>query len=276
MRPPPPPPPPRPRLTTPQPTRTTPPPPRRPRLTTPRPTRTTRHHGPAPNHTTAHKPTPIATTTAPPRPTQPPVVAVGNYTVKQGAGLCLRAEMGLQLQIRYGDKAKRQVWGAFAVQPKHTNFSGTCSDKMATLKLQFPEGFILFTFQKNETEKAAYLSQVQANLTYQFPQATEATTFKANNASLREFAAPLGKSYQCRNRSVGLSDTFRLTALSERIQAFQLQGGNFGEAEFCPEQQKHSIVLPIVVGVVLGLLILIVLVAFAVGRWRGRTGYESL
>ncbi|XP_026578851.1 macrosialin [Pseudonaja textilis] len=235
---------------------------------------TTGHHTLAPaNHTSsAVQPTTIA----PPQPTQPPAVPVGNYTVRQGATVCLRAEMGLQLRIQYGDKAKRQVWGAFAVQPKHTNVSGTCSNKTATLKLQFPEGFILFTFQKNETEKLAYLSQVQANLTYQFPQATEATTFRANNASLREFAAPLGKCYQCRNRSLGLSETFRLTALSERIQAFQLQDGKFGEAELCPEQQKRSIVFPIVVGVVLGLLILIVLVAFAVGRWRGRTGYESL
>uniref|UniRef100_A0A8C5S172 Macrosialin n=1 Tax=Laticauda laticaudata TaxID=8630 RepID=A0A8C5S172_LATLA len=235
---------------------------------------TTGHHTLAPaNHTTsAVQPT----TAAPPRPTQPPAVPVGNYSIQRGATICLRAEMGLQLWIQYRDKAKQQVWGAFVVQPKHTNFSGTCSDKTATLKLQFPEGFILFTFQKNETEKAAYLSQVQANLTYQFPQATEATIFRANNASLREFTAPLGKSYQCRNRSLGLSETFRLTALSERIQAFQLQDGKFGEAELCPEQQKHSIVLPIVVGVVLGLLILIVLVAFAVGRWRGRTGYESL
>ncbi|XP_058039527.1 macrosialin [Ahaetulla prasina] len=221
------------------------------------------------NHTSPHHPT-----TAAPRPTRPPAVLVGNYTVKKGTSICLRAEMGLQMQIRYADKAKRQVWGAFVVQPNRTNFSGTCSDKTASLKLHFPEGFILFTFEKNATEKAAYLRQVQANLTFQFPQATE-KTFRANNASLREFAAPLGKSYQCRNRSLALSENFHLTALSERIQAFQLQDGKFGEAEVCPEQ-KRSVVLPIVVGVVLGLLILIVLVAFAVGRLRARTGYESL
>lgn len=46
-------------------------------------------------------------------------------------------------------------------------------------------------------------------------------------------------------------------------------------AEVCPEQSR-SIVLPIVVGVVLCLLILIVLVAFGVGRWRAHTGYHSL
>ncbi|XP_034263137.2 macrosialin [Pantherophis guttatus] len=232
------------------------------------------HNTTAAHHTTAAHNTTAAHTTAAPRPTQPPSVLVGNYTVKQGASICLRAEMGLKMQIQYADQAKRQVWGAFAVQPNHTNFSGTCSDKTATLKLHFPEGFILFTFEKNATEKAVYLRQVEANLTYQFPQATE-KTFRANNASLREFAAPLGKSYQCRNRSLALSENFRLTALSERVQAFQLQDGKFGEAEVCSEQ-KRSVVLPIVVGVVLGVLILIVLVAFAVGRWRARTGYESL
>ncbi|XP_029142312.1 macrosialin [Protobothrops mucrosquamatus] len=229
------------------------------------------------NHTSHAHPTTTTTTpkTTAPRPTKPPGVLVGNYTVKQGSAVCLRAEMGLQLRVRYEDKAKRQVWGAFAVQPNQTNSSGTCSSKTATLKLHFPEGFILFTFQKNETEKTAYLSQVQANLTYGFPQATTEKTFTANNTSLREFSAPLGMSYQCLNRSLDLTEDFHLSALSERIQAFQLQDGKFGEAEVCPEQ-KRSIVLPVVVGVVLGLLILIVLVAFAVGRWRAHTGYESL
>ncbi|XP_039193794.1 macrosialin [Crotalus tigris] len=228
------------------------------------------------NHTShAHPTTTTTPQTTAPRPTQPPGVLVGNYSVKQGSAVCLRAEMGLQLRVRYADKAKRQVWGAFAVQPNQTDFSGTCSSKTATLKLHFPEGFILFTFQKNETEKTAYLSQVQANLTYWFPQATTETTFRANNASLREFAAPLGMSYQCLNRSLDLTEDFHLSALSERIQAFQLQDGKFGEAEVCPEQRR-SVVLPIVVGVVLGLLIVIVLVAFAVGRWRAHTGYQSL
>lgn len=56
-------------------------------------------------------------------------------------------------------------------------------------------------------------------------------SFSVNNGSLREFAAPLGKSYQCKNRSLALSENFRLTALSERLQAFQLQDGKFGEGK---------------------------------------------
>ncbi|XP_070623457.1 macrosialin [Erythrolamprus reginae] len=230
---------------------------------------TTGHHSATTGHTSVHP-----STTATPQPTQPPDVPVGNYSVKRDANICLRAEMGLQMQIRYTDQAKRQVWGAFAVQPGHTNVSGTCSNKTSTLKLHFPEGFVLFTFEKNQTEKVAYLHQVQANLTYQFPQTAE-KAFGVNNASLREFAAPLGKSYQCRNRSLALSEDFRLTVLSERVQAFQLRDGKFGEAEVCPEQ-KRSVVLPIVVGVVILILIIIVLVAFTIGRCKARTGYESL
>lgn len=34
--------------------------------------------------------------------------------------------------------------------------------------------------------------------------------------------------------------------------------------------------VPIVVGVVLGLLIVIVLVAYAVGRWRTHRGYQTI
>ncbi|KAM6453240.1 macrosialin isoform 1-T3 [Liasis olivaceus] len=232
------------------------------------------HHPTAPaNHTTTALPTTHHHTAAP-QPTEQPLVPVGKYVVKNGPTVCLRAEMGLQVQVRYTGKEKQELWGAFPVQPNRTHISGTCCNKTATLELRFPEGSILFTFKKDDAKNTGYLSQVQANLTYQFPQAKE-KSFSANNASLREFAAPLGKSYQCRNRSVALSDGFRLNALQERIQAFQLQGGSFGEAEVCPEQ-KRSIVLPIVVGLVLCLLIVIVLVAFAVGRWRAHTGYQSL
>ncbi|XP_063157814.1 macrosialin [Candoia aspera] len=243
--------------------------------TTTAPANRTTHATTAPSNqtVTSHHPTTHHHTIAP-QPTERPVVLVGNYIVRKGSTVCLRAEMGLQLQVRYAGKAKQELWGAFPVQPNRTHISGTCTNKTAMLELRFPEGSILFVFKKDETKNTAYLGQVQANLTYQFPQATE-RFFSANNASLREFAAPLGKSYQCRNRSVALSGSFRLNALQQRVQAFQLRGEKFGEAEVCPEQSK-SIVLPIVIGVVLCLLILIVLVAFAVGRWRAHTGYQSL
>ncbi|KAJ6654873.1 hypothetical protein lerEdw1_006344 [Lerista edwardsae] len=184
-------------------------------------------------------------------------------------------EAGLQIQVRYRGKDKeQQLLGVFAIQPNHTRAFGNCSSQLASLDLRFPEGFLLFTFLKNDTAKTFYLSRVQANLTYRFPQAAE-TTFGADNPSLREFEAHLGHSYQCGNRSVALTPDFRLSALQERVQAFGLKAGQFGAAEFCQEPRRSAVV-PIVVGVVLGLLIVTVVVAYAVGRWRTHRGYQTI
>ncbi|XP_060111907.1 macrosialin [Heteronotia binoei] len=227
------------------------------------------------NHTTPHPPTPhpsIVTTA--PWPTDSPLVAVGDYVVRNGSAACMRLVAGLQLQVQYTSKAKQLLWGMFAVQPNHTNTSGGCSSQEATLRLRFPEGSLVFVFKKNETRGTSYLSRVQANLTYQFMQATE-MSFGADASSLQEFEASLGHSYQCRNRTLTLAGDFRLHVLNEQVQAFELQGGKFGEAEVCKEQRR-SLLVPIVVIVIIVLLIVIVLVAYAVGRRRSHVGYETL
>ncbi|CAM4641501.1 unnamed protein product [Lepidochelys kempii] len=99
--------------------------------------------------------------------------------------------------------------------------------------------------------------------------------FAAQNSSLREFEARLGKSYQCGNRSLALAPAFHLDALHERLQAFALPRGHFGDAEQCPED-RHSMVVPIVIGVVLLVLILIIVIAYMLGRRRSRGGYQTI
>nr|XP_028560748.1 macrosialin [Podarcis muralis] len=274
--------------------------------TTPRtPRRTTQntHHATAHKHTTAHhtkhttahptthttphskKHTTLHPTTHPRnrttphpapthQPTQPPVVRVGDYAVPKGSNPCLRVQAALQLRVRYTDKAKQEVWGDFAVNPNRTEFSGNCTNQTAVLHLHFLEGDLLFTFRKNYTRNIFYLSRVQAYLTYQFHQAA-AKSFRADNSSLREFEARLGHSYQCRNRTLFLAEGFHLNALQEQVQAFELQGGKFGEAEVCPEQRR-TLLVPIIIGVLLLVLILIVVVAFLIGRARGHRGYQTI
>ncbi|XP_077171655.1 macrosialin isoform X2 [Paroedura picta] len=183
---------------------------------------TTPFHTVAPmNHTTPPHPTnrttPFVIPTAP-WPTDTPLVPVGNYMVQNGSSTCLRLLAGLQIQVRYTNKAQQLHWGTFAVQPSNTNTSGACSSTAASLELRFPEGFLIFLFRKNETKGTSYLSRVQAKLTFQFPQA---------------------------------------------------------RAEVCGAQH-YSILVPILVFVVIAALVLIVLVAYAVGRRRSRVGYETL
>ncbi|XP_044857314.1 macrosialin [Mauremys mutica] len=222
------------------------------------------------NHTTVHT-TPHLTTAAPP---VPPDVGVGNYSVWNGSEVCLRVQSGLQIWVRYESSSKAQLWGNFTVQPNQTKVSGNCSDQSATMELNFPQGFLHFTFVKNKTQNTVYLHEVRAQLRLQFP-GTSQRQFGAHNASLREFEARLGHSYQCQNRSLALTPAFHLDALHERLQAFALPGGHFGEAELCPEERRSSLV-PVIVVVVLLILILIIVIAYLVGRRRAQGGYQPL
>ncbi|CAM4706945.1 unnamed protein product [Lepidochelys olivacea] len=222
------------------------------------------------NHTTPHT-TPHLTTAAP---TLPPDAAVGNYLVWNGSDVCLRVQSGLQIRIQYENRSKAWLWGAFTVQPNHTVVVGTCSQDSATMNITFAQGFLHFTFVKNTTQNAVYLHEVRASLSVHFPGATQ-SQFAAQNSSLREFEARLGKSYQCGNRSLALAPAFHLDALHERLQAFALPGGHFGDAEQCPED-RHSMVVPIVIGVVLLVLILIIVIAYMLGRRRSRGGYQTI
>ncbi|CAM5179150.1 unnamed protein product [Eretmochelys imbricata] len=244
--------------------------------TTTHPTHHTTTHGthhttthPA-NHTTPHT-TPHLTTAAP---TLPPDAAVGNYLVWNGSDVCLRVQSGLQIRIQYENRSKARLWGAFTVQPNHTMVLGTCSQDSATMNITFAQGFLHFTFVKNTTQNAVYLHEVGASLNVHFPGATQ-SQFGAQNSGLREFEARLGKSYQCGNRSLALAPAFHLDALHERLQAFALPGGHFGDAEQCPED-RHSMVVPIVIGVVLLVLILIIVIAYMLGRRRSRGGYQTI
>ncbi|XP_005313770.2 macrosialin [Chrysemys picta bellii] len=222
------------------------------------------------NHTTVHT-TPHLTTAGPPG---PPDVAVGNYSVRNGSDVCLRVQSGLQIWVQYENGSKAQLWGAFAIQPNRTKVSGKCSDESATMELTFAQGSLNFTFVKNKTQNSVYLHEVGVSLTIQFPGARQ-RQFTVQNANLREFEARMGHSYQCQNRSVALGPAFHLDALHERIQAFALPAGGFGEAELCPEEQ-HSALVPIIIGVVLLVLILIIVIAYLVGRRRARGGYQTL
>ncbi|XP_074839134.1 macrosialin [Carettochelys insculpta] len=234
---------------------------------------TTPHHTtthPA-NHSTSHPTTPHHTTVSP---TAPPDVRVGDYWLAEGKEVCVRVQSGLEIRVEYTKSSKAKLWGAFAIQPNQTKVSGHCGNETATLRLNFPQGFLSFTFTQNKTRRTFYLREVQANLSLRFPGAQE-WDFGAHNDSLQEFEARLGHSYQCQNRSMGLSPQLRLDALQERVQAFALPpSGNFGEAELCPAQR--SLVVPIVIGVVLLVLILLVLIAYLMGRHRARGGYQTI
>ncbi|NP_001158857.1 CD68 molecule precursor [Salmo salar] len=230
------------------------------------------------NATTAALPTthaPITTPAPKPEPTPAANLTVGNYTLKSGKGLCLMAQ--LALQIRVEDTGKT---GVFIVQPVMTKVEGGCEKSTANLTLKFKEGFITFIFNKNTTQNAVYVDTVSFHLSYPLTSGENgkiSPPYVAKNGSLDLFLAKVGHSYSCKSESVFMGNGLYLDVTQDRMQAFNLtKEWDFGTSDPCPADRPADYRVAIAVGIVLLILIIIVVVAYLLSRRKRSDGYQSL
>jgi lysosomal-associated membrane protein 1/2 len=99
------------------------------------------------------------------------------------------------------------------------------------------------------------------------------------------FQTPNASSYQCVTQdTISLTDVpagaptvVNITTNELRIQAFRMQGpGSFSTAVPCPADTNVSNIVPIAVGAALAALVVIVLIAYLIGRKKNKRGYESV
>ncbi|XP_046904844.1 macrosialin-like [Hypomesus transpacificus] len=243
--------------------------------TTPKPTTPST----TPSNTTTPKPTTPSTTTlktttlpptTEPKPTKHANLTVGSYTVPEGKGLCLRAQMALELRL-VTDKAN----GTFIVQPSMTKATGQCETSTAELTLTFTEGFITLLFNKSAADKMVYVDAISFKLSYPFTSGGN-QEFQQQNKSLHLFAAATGYSYSCKSDSLYMGNGLYLDVTQDQMQAFNLVNNqDFGKPQPCPAD-KPDYRVAIAVGVVLLVLIVIVLIAYLLGRRKRTSGYQSL
>ncbi|XP_073455544.1 lysosome-associated membrane glycoprotein 2 isoform X3 [Aquarana catesbeiana] len=211
--------------------------------------------------------TTIPSTTTTPQPTTKPVdkPSVGNYSVLNGTEPCLLASMGLQLNASMLFEGKN-VWTALNIDPSNTNSSGTCGNETALLRLT--NGTTVVEFHFVIKEKNFHLKEVNVTL-FNVSDLSYKTNF---NLSLWE--ASLGNSYLCRKEQlITVSEDLYINTFDVRVQPFNLNKGNYGTAEDCFADQNFTV--PIVVGAALGVLIILVMVAYFIGRRkRHSAGYE--
>lgn len=201
--------------------------------------------------------------------------ALGNYTWTNGSQPCVQLQAQIQIRILYPTQGGGKVWGISVLNPNKTTVQGGCDDAYSHLSLSFPYGQLTFGFKQDQEQSQSVVSLNYMAVEYNvsFPQATQ-WTFSAQNSSLRELQAPLGRSFCCRNTSIDLSPTVHLDLLSLRIQAAQLPNkGPFGPCFSCTSDQ--SLLLPLIIGLVLLGLLTLVLIAFCITRRRQST-YQAL
>ncbi|KAM9740795.1 lysosome-associated membrane glycoprotein 2 isoform 1-T1 [Menidia menidia] len=209
------------------------------------------------------------TTTAPPATTTPtpalPTPATGKYSVSpdQNATACLLASFGLRIAFKQDEKYQEMNF-----EPNGTHVSGLCGVNSSELVLVSDDIAINLTFT-NDTKKFRLHA---LNITVK----TVSGVFAEANTNLSLWEAAVGSSYMCnKEQNYTITGLLSIYTFNLQVQPFGVAKGVFSTAEECLADVE-SFLVPIAVGVALLVLILIVLLAYFIGRKRNMaTGYES-
>ncbi|XP_075691880.1 lysosome-associated membrane glycoprotein 2 isoform X3 [Rhinoderma darwinii] len=217
---------------------------------------------------TTHVVTTANATSTTPTPTTKPVdkPIVGNYSVSRGSEKCLLASMGLQLNATLLVDGQTR-WTQFNINPNSTISSGSCSNDSALLRLN-DSGTTIVEFYFSVRERNFYLKEVNVTLT----NASGISHITNYNLSLWE--ASMSNSYLChKEQLITVSEDLNINTFDVRVQPFNVQNETYAKAEDCFADQNFTV--PIVVGAALGALVVLVMVAYFIGRRNRRSaGYE--
>ncbi|XP_044072389.1 lysosome-associated membrane glycoprotein 1b [Siniperca chuatsi] len=200
----------------------------------------------------------------------------GNYLVKNSNGTaCLLASMGLQFNITFTSVSQNKtVQDVVNLQPNVTKSSGSCDSERTSLRLttDAEKTNLTFFFTLNTTSNKYHLSEV--SLSAAWPDMKD--HFSVHNSSLDYLRGTLGYSYMCREKqTLNVAEDLSINTFQVQVQPFGLTGDQFGAAEEC-QLDEDDMLIPIIVGAALAGLVLIVLLAYLIGRKRSHAGYQTI
>ncbi|XP_062440449.1 lysosome-associated membrane glycoprotein 2 isoform X2 [Rhea pennata] len=219
--------------------------------------------------------TTASTTTLSPAPTTAPKPVenpdTGNYSLKSGNKTCLLATVGLQLNVSQ-DKPL-----LININPKTTSVDGTCGNTTATLRLNDGNsrfiGFTFFVKNASANVRRFYLKEVNVTLLNHM---NGSVILSADNNNFSKWDASLGSSYMCRKeQTLEINEDLQIHTFNLRIQPFLVKENKFSTAQEC-SMDDDTILIPIVVGAALAGLIVIIVIAYIIGRRKSYAGYQTL
>ncbi|GAB0096787.1 Lysosome-associated membrane glycoprotein [Sergentomyia squamirostris] len=234
--------------------------------------------------TTAAPPTP----TPKPEPVPKPDMQKWHYRNETTKQTCIIVQMAIQLNFTYvvNDKSNKNV--LYNLPANDTTVKdGYCDGEKNWLQLAWKNGNASLIFSVNNTVKEYQLAQLQFNLNvsgiFSDAQANQTLTLVHKR---NEFATPLTMSYHCARQQVlnlTSTDPQEVTLLGQalvtrlQLEAFHTRDSDvFSTAKDCDAIDTPDIV-PIAVGCALAGLVVIVLIAYLVGRRRAQArGYLSM
>jgi len=222
----------------------------------------------------------------------------GNYTLpKSSQNLCFAARFDLTLNVEYLKfDGKKNITKIPLNNETFQSYDGTCLavDSIHTLTITMLDKLTTITFyfsinKKNQTS----LSQISTSITINnntnyflnYSKNVEGLHIFLANESL--FTTDRSNSYRCNTKTTiaNFQSVRNVTITSIDIQNLRIQPfvdtavifNNYAVEKVCTmDIIKNSNLIPIIVGVCLGILVIIVLIAYLIGRRRNRNGYQSV
>lgn len=213
------------------------------------------------------------TSSPPASPATPGPPERGSYNVTNATdAVCLLARMGLQLNISFISSSHgKTVQEVLNLHPNLVKSSGSCDPDSATLILTEENITLTFSFSLNSTSNKYHLSGLE--LSAALPDMTKRLVFR--NTTLNYMVGTLGHSYMCQKEKIlSVTQDFSLNTFQLQVQPFGVNG-DFGAAEEC-ELDEDDMLIPIIVGAALAVLVLIVILAYLIGRNRSHAGYQTI
>ncbi|XP_029626509.1 lysosome-associated membrane glycoprotein 2 isoform X3 [Salmo trutta] len=212
-------------------------------------------------------PTTTVTSTAAPTSTPTlPTPTTGKYSIAPDVNstACLMATFGLQIGYKQGDKEE-----TINLVPNMTKLGGACGANSSNLILTSDTITITFTFSNDGKKFHLHALNVTVKPATGDP-------VVAVNTNMSIWAAAVGSSYMCnKEQTLNVTDTLTLYTFELRVQPFEVNKGEFATAHEC-SLDDTSILIPIIVGAALAGLILIVVIAYVIGRRKTYVGYQTL
>jgi lysosomal-associated membrane protein 1/2 len=230
---------------------------------------------------------PITTTT--PKPDTPPQVVNWTWTDNDKKITCVLIEMALKLNISYENKDNKIEYATYNIPANSQVIKGSCDNDTQDIVVAFGNNvaypsILELDFGKNSTAKNYNLTSIKFSLNVSdlLPNA------KVNQTKTLTFAGPifltpLDMSYHCTKpqslnlTTMGTTQKDHLIVSKVQMEAFhKTNKATFSYSKDCEAIDTPDIV-PIAVGCALVTLIVIVLIAYLVGRRRSQArGYLSM
>ncbi|XP_019619907.1 PREDICTED: lysosome-associated membrane glycoprotein 1-like [Branchiostoma belcheri] len=195
--------------------------------------------------------------------------------------------MGIRFHINYTKESDMLGTAIFDVPP-NAQVSGVCGNSHSTLTLTFYDAMfnltLSFSRERGDDHVTTYRGTA-ARLSFEEVPAIFSDTLTPNkpreisNTTLNLFPTNARHSYKCSKViSVALTKNVSVAFYQVQVQPFDVQSGNFSQAEECVGDSKggKDEILIVVVGVVLLVIAVGIAVAGVIGRRTQKSKYRPL